>query len=340
MQGWRVAITAPGRAACERFEVDEARLAPEEVWIRTRFSLISPGTEGAVFANTTGTERYPVHGGYASVGEVVREGADFPNVRRGQAVFTYGAHQEYARARVMCLPVPAGLDPGIAVMARLATVAMTALRVSSVQLGDRVVVLGQGMVGNFCAQLFQRAGAEVLGVDPAPGRRAIAGACGVRNLSPGGDDADIRREVRTFTEGWGADATVEAIGNPRLVELALSLTGKLGEVILLGSPRGGHVTDVTPLLNAVHLWDAGCVTLKGAHEWRHPVQDRRAADPAQKHSMERNTRIAFRMLADGRLQAEPMRTDVASPHEAQAAYEGLRDRRDAHMGVLFDWGEP
>jgi threonine dehydrogenase-like Zn-dependent dehydrogenase len=336
----RVVIAAPGRAGLEPNEIDESAWSPEEVWVRTRYSLISAGTEGAAFANATGAHRYPASPGYASVGEVVHEGTEFPDARRGDLVFCYGGHQQYARARRLCIPLPAGLDPSYAPFARMATVAMTALRVSSLELGDWAAVIGQGAVGVMCAQLLQLAGAAVAGIDLAPQRLALARACGVRHTvgAAGGDD-EVVAAVRDLTGGRGVEATVEAVGSPRTVHLAARLTGKLGEVILLGSPRGAYESDVTAVLNYVHLWGNGCLTFKGAHEWRYPVRAAgpESGEPGPKHSLERNTRIVFDLMRDGRLAYRPLRTHLLPPGEAQTAYAGLRDRKDEFLGVVFDW---
>ncbi len=174
----------------------------------------------------------------------------------------------------------------------------------------------------------------MLAADPVPARIEAAAACGVRRTVAAGDAAAVRDAVRDFTAGRGAEATVEAVGRPDLVAQAMELTGRLGEVILLGSPRGAFETDVTPLLEGVHLWERGCVTLKGAHEWRYPV---RAGGSGSKHSLERNALIALRLIAEGRLAVGPLCTQVLPPEQAQQAYEGLRDRPADYLGVLFAW---
>ena len=336
----RVSITEPGRAGLQEVELDEGAWPADEVWIRTHYSLISAGTEGAAFANATGSHRYPASPGYAAVGEVLHEGTDFPAVRRGDLVFCYGGHQRYARARLLCLKLPAGLDPSFAPFARMATVPLTALRVSALELGDWAAVIGQGAVGILCAQLLQLAGVEAIGIDLAPRRLELARACGVRHLVDGaaGDDATKRR-VLELTDGRGVEATVEAVGDPRTIHLACQITGSLGEVILLGSPRGAYEADVTQVLNYVHLWGNGCLTFKGAHEWRYPVRAgaSREGDPVPKHSLERNTRIVFDLMRDGRLHYRPLRTHVLPPERAQEAYVGLRDRKNEYLGVVFDW---
>ncbi|MCL4544997.1 MAG: zinc-binding alcohol dehydrogenase [Chloroflexi bacterium] len=341
LQSKQVVITEPGQAVLQEVQVDETVWGSTEVWIRTRYSLISAGTEGAAFANLTGDQRYPVHPGYAAVGEVVHEGSEFPDVHRGDLVFTYARHQLYSRARQLCVKVPEGIELSSVPFARLATVAMTALRVSNLELGDWAVVIGQGTVGNLCAQLLQLAGVETIGVDVTPHRLDLAQACGISRTiaAHSGDDAVVE-QVMALTAGRGVEATVEAVGNPRTIHLAARITGRLGEVILLGSPRGRYDADVTEVLNYAHLWSNGCLTLKGAHEWRFPVRaggDGRRGDTSPKHSLERNTHIAFRLMADGRLKVRPLRSHLLSSEQAQTAYVGLRDRKDEYVGVVFDW---
>jgi threonine dehydrogenase-like Zn-dependent dehydrogenase len=336
-----VAITEPGCATLQTADLDESQWAVNEVWIKTHYSLISAGTEGAAFANLTGENKYPVFPGYASVGEVVHEGTEFPGVRLGDVVFAYGSHHRFARARQLCLKLPEGLEPSYAPFARMATVAMTALRVSTLELGDWAAVIGQGNVGNMCAQLLQLAGADTVGIDLAARRLELALECGIRHtINATLGEAAVRDGVMALTGNRGVDATVEAIGNPRTISLAANITGRLGEVILLGSPRGEFQTDLTQVLNYVHLWGNGCLTFKGAHEWRYPVRaggNGRRGDSSPKHSLERNTCIAFDLMRSGRLKYRPLRTHLMSPEQAQEAYAGLRDRKDDFLGVVFDW---
>jgi hypothetical protein len=93
------------------------------------------------------------------------------------------------------------------------------------------------------------------------------------------------------------------------------------------------------VLNYVHLWGNGCLTFKGAHEWRFPVRPSaaRASDPVAKHSLERNSRIVLGLMQQERLKYRPLRTHLLSPERAQEAYSGLRDQKDEYLGVVFDW---
>ncbi|MEM2885761.1 MAG: zinc-binding dehydrogenase, partial [Thermoproteota archaeon] len=184
------------------------------------------------------------------------------------------------------------------------------------------------------AQLFSLAGCEVAGTDPVARRLKVAKACGIENaINP--SEADPVDAVKRWTEGRGCEVVVEASGNPQAALLAAELAGRKGEVVLLGSPRKPLHSNVTELLRKIHLWQHGCVAFKGAHEWRYPVLE----DPEgfAKHSIERNTRILLRLLADGRLKVSPLLTHVLPPDRCAEAYEGLREKPGEYVGVVFDW---
>ena len=137
---------------------------------------------------------------------------------------------------------------------------MTSLRVSRGELGDNVAIMGLGLVGNMAGQLFTAAGMDVIGIDLIDERLRIAERCGIKHtINPKKEDLEER--IREFTDGEGCEVTVEAIGNPSTVMACCRITKRLGEVILLGSPRGTYKADVTKILNYVHLWPRDCLTL-------------------------------------------------------------------------------
>ena len=301
-----------------------------QVGYETLVSLVSAGTETARFTGLQPATLPSVLGATA-VGRVTSLGPGVDDVAVGDRIFTYGPHSSGGQSNVLYVRIPDGLSDDRAVFVRMGTIALTALRVSAVELGDKVAVLGLGPVGNLCAQLFQLAGADVVGLDPLPARRELASRCGLRHVLDPGADGGVAA-VKEWS-GGGVQCTVEAVGNPRLAATACALTGPLGEVIWLGSPRGEYQTDLTAILNQVHLWPNGCLTFKGAHEWRTPVKPQQGA----KHSLWSHTKLLLDYLADGRLVVDPLLSLRARPEDCQAVFERLRDRKEDTIGVIFDW---
>ncbi|MBN1673759.1 MAG: zinc-binding dehydrogenase [Kiritimatiellae bacterium] len=333
MRNRSVTFVAPDQVELIEGELDGGSLKQGEVLLETECSVVSAGTELAILSGNESWAKLPRVPGYGAVGKVVGLGGAENGVRLGDRLFHYGPHQAFAKATGVVLPVPNGLDPRLAAVARLGQVAFTAVRVSNVELGDTVAVQGLGLVGNLAAQLMGLAGCTVIGLDISAKRRETARACGIpHTVDP--KARDPVEAVRALTQGSLCECVVEATGVPDLVPTAAGLAGKAGEVILLGSPRGEFTGDTTALLNAVHLW-GNCVTLKGAHEWRFPRRD--DGKGHIKHSLERNLRQLMDFMLNDRLKIEPLITHVAQPHQCAEVYANLRQRNEEYLGVVFDW---
>jgi 2-desacetyl-2-hydroxyethyl bacteriochlorophyllide A dehydrogenase len=99
--------------------------------------------------------------------------------------------------------------------------------------GDVVVVLGCGPVGSFAARAAQlRGAARVLAVDPDASRLARAAARGCDPIDPTREDVAAR--VLAATGGRGADAVIEAVGRPELIQQALLLARPGGRIAVIG----------------------------------------------------------------------------------------------------------
>jgi len=333
MKGKRIVMPSAYNVTLEDFDIDES-LADDQILMKTHYSLISPGTECAGYTALQSGTKFPHGSGYTAVGEVLKVGQKVKKCVPGDIVFCYTSHESITKTNSIFLAFrrPLDFDEKQIPFIRMATVAMTSLRVSSAELGDTVAVIGLGLVGNYASQIFGAAGIRVIGVERETKRLEIASKCGIKYLvNP--EKENPREKVMELTGGKGADVTVEAIGNPKLIDLAFQLTKSKGEVILLGSPRGEYITDVTSILDYVHNIGKGAITLKSAHEWVYPTMH----SGESKHSIERNTQIVYNLFKDGKLKAKELLTHVINPADAKSAYDGLVDKKDDYLGVIMDW---
>ncbi|MFY1687363.1 zinc-dependent alcohol dehydrogenase [Plantactinospora sp. WMMB782] len=182
-------LAAPGRG-----EIRPVPLAPPgagEVLVRTLHSGVSRGTETLVFAGKVPSNQYPtmrapyqdgdfpapVKYGYLNVG-LVEEG---PAELVGRTVFCLYPHQtRYVVPASAVTVVPDGVPAARAVLAGTVETAVNALWDAAPLVGDRVTVVGAGMVGSAVAGVLARfPGARVQLVDADPGRAGIAAAFGV-----------------------------------------------------------------------------------------------------------------------------------------------------------------
>lgn len=334
MTNRKIVFESPWQVESIKENFIKPNLKEDEVLVKKLYSLISPGTELAMLSGNESWVQLPTTPGYASVSEIVELGNGINNFKSGDIVFHYGDHSELqvVSVRGTFLKVPAYLDLKWVPFTRMATVAFTAIRVSEIELGDFVSVTGLGLVGNMAAQLAQLQGGTVIGVDLSKERLRIAQKCGV-NYTLNGEEGNIKNQITDITQGIGVSTHIEASGVSKVVEESLGWISKLGEIILLGTLRGEYNTDVTEIFNACHLYGRGCITFKGAHEWRYPVEPNEFV----KHSLVRNSSIVFELMRQKKLQIEPLISHVLKPEQAKEAYEGLKNNKDQYSGVLFDW---
>lgn len=236
----KIVFTAPQTVEVQQEEVSTDGLGRDELLIESLYSVVSAGTELACLAGREAWFSLPRVPGYATVGRVAALGGAVTGLCEGEVVLHYGGHQSFNRRKQgdFLLPVPEGIDGAVAAMTRLATVAFTSIRVSDIEAGDFVAVAGLGAVGNLAAQLAQIQGGRVIGVDVSAGRIALARKCGIeQTVNAAQEDAAARLEE--LTGGEGAAAVIDATGNPRAIAGEMEWVGKRGELILLGTPRGG-----------------------------------------------------------------------------------------------------
>ncbi|MEU7874112.1 dehydrogenase [Dactylosporangium sp. NPDC049140] len=204
----------------------------DEVLVRTLYSGVSRGTETLVFAGKVPPDQfavmrapfqegdfpYPVKYGYLNVG-VVEAG---PSDLRGRTVFCLYPHQSaYVVPRASVVPLPDGVPPRRAVLAGTVETAVNALWDAAPLIGDRVSVVGAGMVGCSVAALLARLpGAEVELVDTDPSRRTVADALGVAFALPA-------------EASGGRDLVVHASATQPGLQRALELLAPEGTVLEL-----------------------------------------------------------------------------------------------------------
>jgi len=222
-------IRAPGHG-----EIVHAALAPrqkDEVRVRTLYSAISRGTEALVFKGEVPSSQYeamrapfqegqfpgPVKYGYASVGEVEEAPAHVPNDLAGRLVFCLFPHQDlYCVPASRVTPVPDDLPAGRAVLAANMETAVNVLWDARPLVGDRIVVIGAGVVGLLVAWLCGKIpGAAVTVVDINPAREVIAQELGLsfRTEAPPHANADLVIHASGQAEGLAsalATAGIEA----------------------------------------------------------------------------------------------------------------------------------
>ena len=147
-----------------------------------------------------------------------------------------GAFAEYVSvpARIV-YHLPEQLSFEHAAMIEAVSVAVHAVGLTPIKLGDAAVVFGAGMIGLIVIQALRLAGCtRVIAVDPDSARLALAGELGATELlNPKG--VDVPAAVRDLTAGRGADIAFEVVGTPQPFQAAVASVRKGGAVTLVGN---------------------------------------------------------------------------------------------------------
>ena len=264
-----------------------------QVLVRTVYSGVSRGTEALVFNGEVPRSQYeamrapfqegefpgPVKYGYANVGEVLPE--DAPPELAGSTVFCLYPHQDLYRVPAAAVArIPAGVPPARAVLAANMETAINVVWDARPAAGDRIVVIGAGVVGLLVAWLCRQVpGAAVTAVDVNPERGSAAGALGVA--------------FRTEAERQpAADLIVHASGQPAGLHTALDIAGV--EATIVEASWYGSRSVPLPLGEAFH---SRRLTLRSSQVGRLPPE--RAA----RWSHARRMRLALELLRAAELDA-------------------------------------
>ncbi len=236
-------VCAPGTGAIRRERLREP--GPEEVLVRTLFSGVSRGTEARVFSGQVPESQYaamrapfqdgdlpgPLKYGYLNVGVVERG----PSRLVGRTVFCLYPHQTaYVVAADAVVPVADDVPASRAVLTGTVETAVNAVWDAAPLLGDRVAVVGGGMVGGCVARLLARfPGVEVTLVDTEPARACLAEALGVRFALPEEAPTGLDLVVHTSGSSAGLQRSLELLA-PDSTVLELSWYGDTPVQVALG----------------------------------------------------------------------------------------------------------
>ncbi len=134
----------------------------------------------------------------------------------------------------LCVHLPEQVSFEAGAFGTLGAIALQGVRLAEPTLGESVVVIGLGLVGQLTVQLLKANGCRVFGLDLDPARVALAIELGADAAVVSGEEA--ASEIETFTRGRGADAVLitAATDSNQPVELAARVSRLKGRVIIVG----------------------------------------------------------------------------------------------------------
>ena len=312
---------APRAVAWEPLPVAEPGAA--EVELTTVVTAISAGTESLLWNGTwpAGVSldsslgayqhpvTYPVHYGYASVGEITRVGPGVASALVGRLAFSFTGHSTRTISPLdSVILLPPGMQAEDGVFLASMETALTLVQDAAPVLGESVGLWGLGTIGLLAAKLLSPS-FETVAWDPAAFRRARAEEWGVTTRQP---------------ETQSCDVALELSGNPAALADALQATRFSGKVILgswYGSKPGALMLGYEFHRSRIQIHSSQVSTVN-------PVLSGR-------WSKERRLAKALELL--GRLRPSTLVTHRFVPEQAQQAFQQACESPETGLQVLFTY---
>lgn len=303
-------------------EVERPEPGPNQILVKVVRSLISRGSE--LFRRYILEEAVPPDiMGYSDAGEVVALGSNVEAFSIGQRVMVNAPHAQYVIANVSgqkkrAFVLPDDLNYETATFLPLATSSVMWMRTSPIEPGQTAVVLGQGIVGNLCAQIIrERNPGQVIVVDAQTLRCDIAKKLGpdaVINVL----ETDSVAEVKKLTDGKGADLVVECVGGNMGIqsfEQAQQMLAPNGAIHLISKYQGAPLP-----LHGDNFMNKLLVAGIRINQSRESCMEDAAA-----------------MLIDGRIKVAELITHRLPWEQTPDAYHMLYNKPNEALGVVLEW---
>ena len=278
--------------------------------------------------------------GYSAAGVVVAVDELNSRFHVGDRVACGGAecafHAEMiAVPDLLAVPIPTGVEDWQAAYTTLASISMEAVRQSGARLGERVLVMGQGLVGLLATSLLKASGARVMGVDFVAERLQTSLAMGAeRVVNP--TQSKLEDEVRSWTDGHGVDAVLLCVGGKGrdAADSAISCLRDRGVMVIVGiydaelSWKTAYMKDIQVRYSRSY----GPGRYDPQYEWGgqdYPIGHVRWTE-------NRNFEACLELMRTGQLDLKPLTTRTVDFGGVLDVY----DKLESELGVVIEYGSP
>ncbi len=316
--------------------VQKALQQPEKVR-QTLAKIRTDGLMATVDAVRTKLDQ-PLALGYCNAGVVLAVGEGVEGFTAGDRVVSNGAHAEIVcMPATLCARIPENVGDEAAAFTVLSSIALQGVRLAAPDLGERVVVLGLGLIGLITVQVLRAAGVHVLGADFDADRLALARSFGAEtvDLSRG---EDLLARAHAFTVGAGVDAVLitASTKSSEPVSQAAQMSRKRGRIVLVG---------VTGLeLNRAEFYEkeltfqVSCSYGPGRYD---PAYEAGGKDYPLGHvrwTEQRNFEAVLSLLESGDLAVDRLITHRYPIIQAQSAYAAL-ESGSGGLGIVLRYAD-
>jgi predicted dehydrogenase len=277
--------------------------------------------------------------GYSAAGIVIAVGDQVEGYKVGDLVACAGAgianHAEVIDVPVnLAVKIPEGVDTSAASTVTLGAIAMQGVRRANPTLGETIVVVGLGILGQMTAQMLSANGCRVIGIDPDPERVAIALRHGMNEgLNPKlGNHVE---RVFALTDGFGADAVIitAATSSHDVISEAMKACRRKGRVVLVGAV--GMNLNREDMYRKELDFFISCSYGPGRYDETYEEGGQDYPLPYVRWTENRNMQAYLRLLADKKLTLDGLYDTPVAIDRAEEAYASLTHEGRKPLTVIL-----
>ena len=312
----------------------------QDPWMRNAVKGLIFGSSPAVVKNIVWDETTLMRAiGYSGAGVVVSVGDNASEVKPGDRVaFAAEGHAEFvAPTKNYVVPIPESVDFQEAAFVTLGGIAMQGVRRAEIDLGDKVAVIGLGLVGLIVSQLVSAAGGQVIGIDINDQRLELLGKLVRDAESVNSKNIDPVEAVTGLTGGYGADKVIicAASKDPIIANQAMKMARKQGVVVFVGIVK----MDLERMPFFRNELDIRFSRAYGPGVMD-PEYEKGSVDYPRHYirwTQQRNLAEFLRLIAIGKVTVEPLIGGVFNVEDAQTAYDKLYGGSLGGIAALLEY---
>jgi polar amino acid transport system substrate-binding protein len=278
--------------------------------------------------------------GYSATGLVLEVGSEVTRFAPGDRASCAGASAGHAE--IVAVPenlvvaVPQEVSSVQGCFATLGSIALQGVRRARVEVGDNVLVLGLGLVGQLAAQFAKLAGGHVIGFDLEKDRAGLALELGAdAAFSP--PDRPLNEAAAEFTGGRGVDVVIVAAGtqSSEPINQAIALARERGRVAIVGMIG----LDIEYMPYYEKELDVFISRSYGPGRYDKNYEERGQDYPASfvRWTENRNMEEVLRLIAGGRINVDRLISKVTPLDSAEQAYAALDDDRLRPLSIVLEY---
>lgn len=277
--------------------------------------------------------------GYSAAGIVTEVGSDAGDFRVGDRVACagvgYASHAEVLSApKNLCVRLPENVSYDSAAFGTLGAIALQGVRLAELTLGESVVVIGLGLIGQITVQLLKANGCRVFGIDLDANKIELAKQFGTEaGCAP---DDDAKRRVMEWSRGHGADAVLitAATSSNQPVELAGEISRAKGTVVAVGAV--GLNIPRKPYYDRELTFRISMSYGPGRYDAEYEERGHDYPVGYVRWTEGRNLESFLDLLATGRVNVERLITHRFNLEQAEQAYQLITGEADEpYLGVVL-----